>query len=168
MRRTLEERAEDAVRGIDAGDRVGERGAEEARPLLVHDDAQETGQRLRDGVVARPLGVGTVSAEATDRAVDEPWVESAQPLDAGAEPLGRAGPEVLKVHISACDQLVEEFAIAGLLEVAAETALVAVVGLEMRRIKPTLVAAVGIAFGALDLDHVGSEVGKHHRRRRGP
>ncbi len=34
----------------------------------------------------------------------------------------------------------------------------------MRRIKPTLVAAVGIAFGALDLDYVGSEVGKHHRR----
>ena len=97
--RALEQRAEHAVRGVDAGDRVGERGPEEARTLRVDDDAEEAGQRLRDGVVARALGVGPVGAEAADRAVDEPRVESAQPLDAGAEPLGRARAEVLDVDV---------------------------------------------------------------------
>ncbi len=41
LRAALEQRAEHAVRRVDAGDRVGERGPEEARPLLVDDDAQE-------------------------------------------------------------------------------------------------------------------------------
>ena len=162
--RTLEQHGEDAIRGIDAGDRIGERGAQEARPLLVHDDAQETGQRLRDGVVARPLGVWTVSPESADRAVNEPGIESAQPFDAGTEPFGGAGAEVLQVHVRICDQLVEDLAVARLLEVAAETPLVTVVGLEMRRIEPALVASIRIAFRALDLDHVGPEVGKHHCR----
>ena len=34
----------------------------------------------------------------------------------------------------------------------------------MRRIVAALVGAVGVAFRALDLDHVGAEVGEHHRR----
>ena len=49
----LEQRAEDAVGRIDAGDRIGERRAEEARPLRIDDHAQKAAQRLRDRVVAR-------------------------------------------------------------------------------------------------------------------
>ena len=110
-RRALEQRAENAEGGVDAGDRVCERGAEEARTLRVHDDAEESGERLRDRVVARALGIRPVCAESADRAVDEPRVEAAQPLDARAEALGRARPEILDVHVGARDQLVEELAV---------------------------------------------------------
>ena len=109
--RALEQRTEDAVCGIDARDRVGERGPEEARTLRVDDDGKEAGQRLRHGVVARALGVGPVGAESADRAVDEPRIESAQALDAGAEPLGRARAEVLDVDVRVRDEPVEELAV---------------------------------------------------------
>src|SRR5688572_9926051 len=160
--RALEQRGEDAVRGIDSSDCIGQRGPEEAGSFRVHDDGEESGQRLRDRVVARALGVGPIGPESADRAVDEPGIEAAQALGAGAEPLGRARAEVLDVDVGIRDELVEELAVGRLLEVAADAALVAVVGLEMLGIEAALIGAAGIAFRALDLDHVGAQVGEHH------
>ena len=131
------------------------------RSVIDH-DAQEAGQRLRDRVVARPFDVRAVRAEAADRAVHEPRIERRAAARARAELLGRARPEVLDVDVRVADQPLEQLAIAGLLEVADDAALVAVVGLEMRRIEAALVGAIRIAAGTFDLDHVGAEIGEHH------
>ena len=53
----LEQRAEHAVRRIDAGDRIGERRTEKARTVGIDDDAEKPAQRLRHGVVARAIRV---------------------------------------------------------------------------------------------------------------
>src|SRR6185312_6091915 len=73
-----------------------------------------------------------------------------------------AGPEVLNENIRFADQTLEQLAVARALQIERDAALVAVVGLEVRRIPAALVAAVGIALGALHLDDVGAEIGEHH------
>ena len=95
----LEQRAQHTVGRIDAGDRVGERRPEKSRPLGIDHDAQETTQRLRDGVVTRAVRVRTGAAKTADRAVDETRVERAQPLDACPQPVCGARPEVLYVDV---------------------------------------------------------------------
>ena len=104
----LEQRAEHAVRRVDAGDRIRERRTEKARTVGIDDDAEKAAQRLRDRVVARAIRVRAARAEAADRAVDELWIEILQPLPPGAESLGGAGTEVLDVDVGARDQIVED------------------------------------------------------------
>src|SRR6185437_929329 len=93
---------------------------------------------------------------------DEARIRCAQTLRAGAEPLRRAGPEVLDEDIRFADQAFEDPAVAVVLQVESDATLVAVVGLEVRRVSAALVAAVGIAVRALHLDDVGAEIGEHH------
>jgi len=56
----------------------------------------------------------------------------------------------------------EDFAVIRPFHVERDAALVAVVGLEVRRILPAQIHAVRITVGALDLDHIGAEIGEHH------
>src|SRR4030095_10280433 len=109
----LEQRTQHAVRRVDAGDRVRERGAEKAWTVGIDDDAEKTAQRLSHGVVARTICVRTTRAETADRAVDELWIELLQPLAARAETLGGAGAEILDVDVGARDQVVEDAPIGG-------------------------------------------------------
>ncbi len=55
--RALEQRAQDSVGRVDARDGIGERRPQKPRTFRIHDDAQESGQRLRHGVVARSVDV---------------------------------------------------------------------------------------------------------------
>ncbi len=107
-------------------------GPEEPRPLGIDHDAQETTQRLRDGVVTRAVRVGTGAAKAADGAVDETRVERTQPLDACPQPVCGARPEVLYVDVRLANQLVKDLAVVRPVEVERQAALVAVVRLEMR------------------------------------
>src|SRR5581483_3236566 len=76
----LHECRENPLRGVQPGDGVGQRRAEKLRPAIIDGYAQEATQRLRYGVVARALGVGSIGAEAADGAVDELRIELEQPL----------------------------------------------------------------------------------------
>src|SRR5512138_1433519 len=63
----LEQRPEYAIRRVDAGDRVRQRGTEKARTVRIDDDAEKTAQCLSHGVVARTIGVRTTRTETADR-----------------------------------------------------------------------------------------------------
>ena len=78
VRPRSKQRAEHAVGGIDAGDRIRQRRPQEARPFRIDHDAEKPAQRLRHGVVARPIDVRTARAETADRAVDQPRIELLQ------------------------------------------------------------------------------------------
>ncbi len=158
----IEQRTEHAVGRIDAGDCIGERRAEETRTIPVHHHAQESRQCLRHRVVTRTIHIWAIGTETADRAIHELRVQLLQALRAGAEPIRRARPEILDEHIGFADQRVEQRAIAGLLHVQREAALVAVVGLEVRRVVAALVGAVRIAIRAFHLDDVGAEIREHH------
>ena len=107
-------------------------GPRNLRPLGIDHDAQETAQRLRDGVVTRAVRVGTGAAKAADRAVDETRVERTQPLDACPQPVCGARPEVLYVDVRLANEPVKDLAVVRPVEVERQAALVAVVRLEMR------------------------------------
>ncbi len=130
----VEQRAEHAVRGIDAGDRVRQRGAEETRAIRIDDHAEEAAERLRHRVVAGTVDVGAVAAESADGAIDEARIDLGEALRARAEAVRGAGPEILDVDVGLREQLVEDRAIGRRLQIQREAALVAVVGLEMRGI----------------------------------
>src|ERR1019366_10676672 len=83
----LDQRAENAVGGIQARDRVGERRAQELRALIVDYHAQKAAQRLGHRVIAGPVDVRARGAEAADRAVDQARIDLVPPFDADAETL---------------------------------------------------------------------------------
>ncbi len=151
--------------GVDAGHGVGHGRPQQARVARVGGDAQEARERLGDGIVARPVGVGPVLTEAGDRDIDQARVDRLQLLVVGPHARGRAGPEVLDVDVGLGDQLAEHLRVRRFLEVQADRALAAIVGLEVRRIEAASEVAVGVAdLGAFDLDHVGAKVGQGHGR----
>src|SRR5581483_8337033 len=158
----LHQGAQNPIRGIDPGHGVRERRSEKLRVARIDHNAQKPAERLGNRVVARALRIGSAAAETTDGAVDEPWVELLQALGTRAQTLRGAGPEVLDEYVGLMDEAFEHLPIGGALEVERNAALVAVVGLKVRRIAAALVAAVGIALRALDLDDIGTEVGEHH------
>ena len=57
----LEQRAEHAVGGVEAGQRIGDRRADDARVLGVDQQLQEAARRLRHGVVAGRAAAGPVA-----------------------------------------------------------------------------------------------------------
>src|SRR4030095_7182230 len=97
--------------------------------------ARRRGASMDGGRVAIRAG----RAEARDRAIDQAGIDALQPLGVDAEPRGHAGAEVLDEDVGAGDQLVERAKIARFLGVEPDAALVAIVGLEMRAVEPTLV-----------------------------
>ena len=67
---TLVQGGEHAVSAVKAGDRVGERGADDARVGGVDEQPQETARGLCDGVERGPIAIGAGRAEARDRQID--------------------------------------------------------------------------------------------------
>jgi hypothetical protein len=149
----------------DAG-RVAVGGAGQAhQPGLGLDDLVEAGSRP----------VGTAGAEAGDRERDQARVVLAQGGGVQAEPGEQAGPVVLDEHVGLGAQRAQPVGTRGVLEVQPHRPLAAVGGEEVRRLggRP-LRGAVGrlderqpaaavVAGGRLDLQHVGADVGEHHR-----
>ena len=119
---------------------------------------------MRDRVIAGPIRVGPAGSKAADRRIDQRGIDALQPLQTRTEARGRARSEVLNVDVSLSDQLLKDFTVARVFQIAHYAPLVAVVGLEMRRIEPPLVTSVRIALRALNLDDIGAEVRKHHSR----
>src|SRR6185312_9017283 len=143
---------EGTVRRIDAGDRIGERRPEKARLCRIDHHAQKTAEGLSDGIVAGAIDVRAAAAEAADGAVDQALVHPLQPSRAGAEPIGGTGTEVLDENVRLGGERIEQRAVGGALQIQRQTALVAVVRLEVRRVLATLIGAVRISLRALDLD----------------
>ena len=129
---------------------------------IVDHHAEKSAERLGHRVVARTVGVGAARAEATDGAVHEPRVDLQQLFNARPETFRGSGPEILDVDVGLADETLEELAVRALLHVERHAALVAVIGLKVRRVLTALVGAVGVALGAFDLDDVGAEVRQHH------
>ena len=63
----LDKRAEHAVGGVEAGQRIGDRRPDDARVLGVDEQLQEAARSLRDGVVRGPRRRRAGRAEAADR-----------------------------------------------------------------------------------------------------
>jgi hypothetical protein len=96
-----------------------------------------------------------------------PRIELFQLRFARPELFGHAGPKILDENVGGLDQFVEKLAILVLRRVEGDRALVAIVRLIVGTIQTALEGAERVAAaGALDLDHVGAEIGQIHRRRR--
>jgi len=129
------------------------------------------GGGLDQQVVAGPLGIGTVLAEAGDRAIDEPGVDGLQARVVQAVLLQPADLEVLHQDVAVGCHAANQRLAFGLGHVDRDRALVAVargvvgglvgivaVGVLQEGRAP--VAGVITAFGPLDLDHVSAQVGQ--------
>src|SRR5690606_41500123 len=66
---------------------------------------------------------------------DQSRIELVQPGRTGAEPFRRARAEILDVDVRLPDQPLEDVAVLRLLEIQGDAALVAIVGLEVRRVR---------------------------------
>ena len=143
-----------------------------ATPTLYGGPSSGPGERhqaalgLGHEVVAGPAGRLALRAEPGDRAVDDRRVARAHALVVHPEPLGPAGPEVLDHHLGAGAQLEGQLAARRIAQVDRHAALAAVHGEEVGGLAARERRAPGArlvaALRALDLDHVGAEVGEHH------
>ena len=157
----LLERREDPDREVHAGAGVAYRGPEEGRRAVrPSGHAHRSPHRLRDGLEALEAAVGAPGAEALHGGVDEPRIELLQHLVAEAEPVERAGREVLHEHVGPGHQLLEQgLAVSGL-EVQGEALLVGVQHQEEQALAARVghVGARDVALpGRLELDYVGPQ-----------
>src|SRR5690606_3108579 len=124
---------------------------------------QKTADRLRDGIVDRPLRIGSIRPEAADGAVDQLRIDLDERVEVGAETCGRTRPEILDINVRLRNQLVEYVAIALVLQVEADGTLVAVIGLEMGTVEARLEGTVRVAtVGRFHLDDVCAKIRQHH------
>ncbi len=168
----LGERGEDADRGIDAGENIGDRHPRALRLAVgrsrqLHDAAHALGHE----VVARARGVGPGLAEAGDGAVDQARVVLGQALVVEAEFGEPADLEILDQHVGASRELADDAASILALEIQLDRALAAVGGVEIGSPEMAAVGrlhkggapAAGVVARALalDLDDVGAEIGEN-------
>ena len=161
-----------AVQGDHRGERrgeprrlVGQRHRRQQRlAVRLAVDRGEPAHRLGDRREPGPPGVRAVLAEPRDPRDHEPRVAGVQHVGAEPEPLQPPGPEVLDEHGGVGDEAEQDVAVGVVLEVEHDRALAAVGQLEPQALAVALVAprhrAQAVAVGALDLDHVGAEVGE--------
>ena len=161
-----------AVQGDHRGERrgeprrlVGQRHRRQQRlAVRLAVDGGEPAHRLGDRREPGPPGVRAVLAEPRDARDDEPRVAGVQHVGAEPELLQPPGPEVLDEHRCVGDEAEQDVAVGVVLEVEDDRALAAVGELEPQPLAVALVAprhrAQAVAVGALDLDHVGAEVGE--------
>src|SRR5919109_3674441 len=76
--------------------------------------------------MGRAVAIGAVLAKATERAVDQAWIEATQGCIIGVESLHHAWSKTFDQHIGSRRQLVQDTLPLGGLQVQAEAALVAV------------------------------------------
>ena len=149
---------------------VGNDRRQETR--LAGDDALQSGEtraRLDDVVVGRLGAHRARGAIAVGRDIDEPRIGLLERLVFDAEASCRIGPVIVHQHVGGLGQLEQRLAAGVLLEVEHDRALGAIAAeIEGRhaRIARRPEHARGVAFGRLDLDHVGAEIAELLRRPR--
>ena len=153
-----EQRAEDAVTGVEAGELVRDRRPAHHGILRIEEQAEHAAQRLTDHVEGRPLAVGTAPVEAGNRAIDQTWIDLSQRREAELAALHHAGAEVLDQHVGAFDQIEQGLASRRILDVDDDAALVAVVADEIRAVFPRAEGPERIAGRRLHLDDVRAKV----------
>src|SRR5262249_54834866 len=119
-----------------------------------------------DQIVAGPGRLGAALAEARDRAVDEPWVLLPERLEAEAQSLHGARPEILQHDVGPGDEPVENGLALRRLQVQREALLAAVHRHEVRGLaaRERWPAARVVALaGLLDLEDLGAHVAQRHR-----
>ena len=173
-----------------AGEEVADGGAAGiAAGAVGAVDVGEAAHRLGHDVEGGPVGVrafaGPRVAEAAERRVDDLRVALADHLVAQPKPVHHAGAHVLEHGVGLLAQAEERLAVALVLQVERDAALVAVDAAEVAAVVAASVDA-RLALGGVDevrrrrrrgaghvagrrlhLDHVGTEVGKD-RRAEGP
>ena len=167
----LLQRGADRQRRIDAGEHVREGDAKPRRlAVRIAGDVHDAAHALHQQIVAGAGLVRAVLAEAGDRAVDQPRVLRRQALVVEAVLGEPAELEILDHHVGARRELLDDALAVRRLEVDRDRALAAVAGEIVGRAETAAVlvlhegrapaAGVVARAGALDLDHVGAEIGE--------
>ena len=157
------ERRQDALHGEHRGERVAERDACARRRLAREAvDVPEAAHRLRDGGVARALGVRPGLAVPGDACEHDAGVRRRQPLVAEVPALERARAEVLGDDVRDADELEQELLAPRLAQVERDALLVPRLygppeGAALVASVAPVAQRVGLA-GRLDLDHLGAHV----------
>ncbi len=171
------QRGQDGVAGVQAGEHVHHGHADLQRPATglpvgMAGDAHQAAHGLHHQVIAGAFGIRPVLAEAGDGAVDQARVQRFQ---AGVvQPILRqtADLEILDHHVGLGGHAAQQRLALGVGHVHGDAALVAVAGGEvagLARVAASVVLQEGRApvarvvtgLGALDLDHVGAQIGQH-------
>ena len=160
---------------VEPGQHVGDGDAHLLRAaarkvVALAGDRHQPAHRLDEEVVAGAVGIGPGLAEAGDRAVDQPRVDRAQALV--VEPVARepAPLVVLQQDVGGRHQPPDELLPPCRGEVESDRFLAAVGAVEIGRVRNLASvlrgnegrapqAGVVAGAGALDLDHLGAEVG---------
>jgi len=158
------QRAEDGDRRVQPADEVHDGAADLQRPpVLLARHAHQPAHGLQQEVVARAV----VLAEGRDRAVDDAGIARRDLLIGQPEAPHRSRPEALEQHVGAQRQPPRQLAVARLGQIQRDRALVAVEPQVVRRaaLGPRRTPGAGVVAGAraLDLDHLGAQVGERHR-----
>src|SRR5262249_24746843 len=97
----LHERGEHRLRGVEAGDQVGDGRADlHGRAVRIPGDVHDAGLALQDQVVAGPARVRTGPTEAGDAALAHPGLAGAQRLVRQAPLAEGPGPEIVDHDVS--------------------------------------------------------------------
>ena len=133
------------------------------RAVLLAGDAHQAAGGLRDHVEGQRLLERAAGAEPFGLAVDDRRIDRADHVGAEAEPLDRAGGEVLAEHVGLLRHLLHQLDAARILQVDRDRLLVGVVLQEIIGVLARLSAgrAAGIAhLGVLHLHHLGAHPGQ--------
>src|SRR5258706_11619554 len=157
------QRREDALRREHTRQDVADRqAAAVGGAVWIAGDAGDAAHALQDDVVAGPVGLGTLLAEAGDRAVDEPRIAGEDVIVPEAQSRHQAGPEVLDKYVGLLNEPPERLAPAVALEVERDAALIAITGQEvgafpaLKRRPPVTAVVAGARL--LHLDDVRAQV----------
>ena len=172
----MRERRADRDRRVHAGHDVGDRDAHALRPAARHvvalaGDAHHAAHALDHEVVAGALAVRPGLAEAGDRAVDEARIDRLQVVVAEAVAREVADLVVLDQHVALRGELAHDRLALRLREIDGDRLLAAVGRGEVRRLlrvpavrvlQPRRAEGARVVAGlrALDLDHLGAEIGE--------
>ena len=134
------------------------------RPVRIAGDAERAAAGLGDHVEGEVLLVRAAFAEALHLGVDDAGVQFAHDVVAEAQPLDRAGREVLDAHVGLAQHVLDQRQPLRRLQVDRDRALVGVEDVEIIRVGVRLAGpqpAARIAhLRVLDLHHVGAEPGE--------
>ena len=159
-------RGQDAQRARHAGVQIGVRQRRPHRPpVRLAGQAHDAGVSLDVGVERGAVPARTGQPVAGDGTHDDARIERGQRRVLDAQARGDAGAVILQHHVRPAHQIFECRLAGGMLEVDHHAALVALVGVNVRR-QPLLgdQGAGGVAGGRLHLDHVRAQIGQQRAR----
>ena len=161
----LDDLGEQAEPGGEAGGVVDHREAALGRRRIgIAGERHDAGHRLDDVVVGGAVGVRAVEPVAGERDADDLRINLTQHVVGETELPDRARPEIGDERVGARDDPMEIGAAGGGGEIERDALLAAVEAREIGVVRPDAMradVARDVAFGRLDLDHLGAEIGEH-------